>query len=244
MKTAAKHLMLVAVALTVVVGLHVSAIAQGPCPCVLPDNGAGTVTMPPNCLEGYLGWPTIDTGIVGGTIEIDATWSDFAGIAEIVGGGSGGTQSSFDALMTMQMTGTGSLAGFSRTLFMPLNGSVVDWGARVLSDPVQTFAGNIIDISGDIFGDPDFDIISFRTGSTFALPGTGPTTLTRLGPPGSDFQVDSFFDIAYEIEYVGAPGSVLEGFGGKVERSTRFMTCPGLSPVEDVTWGTIKALYR
>jgi len=245
MRAAAKRLMLVAVAMTVLAGLHVSAIAQEPCQCVIPDNGAGTVTVPPNCLEGYLGWLTIDTGIVGGTIEVEATWSDFAGVAEIIGGGLGGTQSSFDALMTMQMTGTGSLAGFSRTLFMPLNGGVIDWGPRDLSDPIQDFPGSAAYLEGDIFGDPDFDNLSFRTGSTLGLLGTGPTTLTRLGPPGSDFSVDSFFDIAYEIDYVGAPGSVLEGLGGTVERSTRFQTCPeGASPVEEATWGTIKALYR
>jgi hypothetical protein len=245
MRTAVKHLMLVAVAVMALAGLSVPAVSQLPCPCALPDNGAGTVTMPPNCIEGYLGWLTIDTGIVGGTIEIDATWVDFAGVAEIVGGGLGGTQSSFDGLMVMEMTGTGSLAGFSRTLFMPLLLSTIDWGPRVLGDPVQTFTGEPRKIMGDIFGDPDFDAISFRTGSDLGLPGTGPTTLTRLGPPGSDFQVDSFFDIAYEIEYVGAPGSVLGGFSGTVERQTRFQTCPeGASPVEDVTWGTIKALYR
>jgi hypothetical protein len=244
MRTAANHVVLAAAAMAVLAGLSVPAFAQDPCPCVLPDNGAGTVTMPPECTEGYLGWLTIDTGIVGGTIEIDATLTGFLGVTEYVGGGLGGTQSSFDAMMVMEMSGTGSLAGYSRMIFMPLPSSVIDWGPRVLGDPTQVFPSDIFDLSGEVFGDPDFDVLQFRTGSSLALPGAGSTTLTRLGPPGSDFQVDSFFDVEYEIEYVGAPGSILEGYTGIVQRMTRLQTCPGMSPVEEMTWGTIKAMFR
>ena len=53
------------------------------------------------------------------------------------------------------------------------------------------------------------------------LPSPGETTLTRLGPPGSDFAVDSFFDIHHEIDFQGAPGSVLEGFAGTTEGTVR-----------------------
>jgi hypothetical protein len=44
------------------------------------------------------------------------------------------------------------------------------------------------------------DIIDFR----FESIKTGNVTF-RLGPPGSNFQVDSFFDIDYRIEYAGKP---------------------------------------
>ncbi len=40
------------------------------------------------------------------------------------------------------------------------------------------------------------------------------TTLTRLGGIGTDFHVDSFFDVSYEIDFVGAPGSILDGMAG------------------------------
>jgi hypothetical protein len=243
-RAAVKHVLFVAAAVVAFAALHVPAFAQGPCPCVLPDNGTGTATMPPDCIEGYLGWLTIDTGIVGGTIEIDATLFDFTAVAELPGGSLGGTQSSFNGLLRMEMMGTGSLAGFTRNIVMPLPASVIDWGPRILNDPVQPFPGDIRDLSGEVFGDPDFDVLKFRSGWSFGLPSPGSTTLTRLGPPGSDFEVDSFFDVFYEIEYVGAPGSVLEGFGGTVERLTRFQTCPAPAPVEEARWGTIKALYR
>ena len=56
-------------------------------------------------------------------------------------------------------------------------------------------------------------------GSAFGLPSSGETTLTDLG--GGNWNVDSFFDVVYEIEFVGAPGSALEGFGGITTRNLR-----------------------
>ena len=44
------------------------------------------------------------------------------------------------------------------------------------------------------------------------LPSPGQTTLTQQGDGA--FLVDSFFDIAYEIYFVGAPESQLDGWGG------------------------------
>ena len=73
---------------------------------------------------------------------------------------------------------------------------------------------DIFSLQGAIFGDPDFDLIQIRAGTNFGLPSPGATTLTEL--PGGDFQVDSFFDVFYEIEFVGEPGSDLEGFAGTI----------------------------
>jgi hypothetical protein len=82
----------------------------------------------------------------------------------------------------------------------------------------------MIQLEGQIFGDPDFDTFHIVAGSAFGLPSPGSTTLTRLGPPGSNFSVDSFFDIAYQIDFVGAPGSVLEGMSGSTVSSLRIRT--------------------
>ncbi len=39
--------------------------------------------------------------------------------------------------------------------------------------------------------------------------------MTTLGEaPDGSYEVDSFFDLSYQIEFVGAPGSVLEGLSG------------------------------
>ncbi len=85
-------------------------------------------------------------------------------------------------------------------------------GNRVI-DP-QYFDTEMVSLSADLFGDPDFLFLSVRAGSDYGLPSPGHTTLTRLGPPGSSFTVDSFFDITYQIEFQGAPGGALDGLLG------------------------------
>ena len=73
--------------------------------------------------------------------------------------------------------------------------------------------------------------------------GPGETTLTRLGPPGSDFQVDSFFDIAYTIDFQGCPGSVLEGMGGRTIDETRLDTCLEPVGIQNRSWTSVKGLF-
>ena len=87
------------------------------CQCQLPDNGSGTVTMPPACVDGYIGSMQIVTGLTfGTTILIEAKLKDFLGVVENPGGVLGGTFSTFvNATLEMKMTGTGTLAGFNRT---------------------------------------------------------------------------------------------------------------------------------
>ena len=241
MRRAANLTTTVVLAVVALAVLHTGAIAQ--CECRLPDNGAGTVTMPPDCPDGYVSDLEIVDGLVGATIQISGTLFDFINVVENIGGGLGGTQSNFDATLRMEMFGTGALAGFARTIHVPVSG-LVDWGPRTLNDPVQAFTAQVHDLSGSIFGDPDFDELHFRHGSLYALPGLGSTTLTRVGGVGADFLVDSFFDITYEIEFLGAPGSVLEFQGGTTQRMTTLNVCPVTSPVEESSWATIKALYR
>jgi hypothetical protein len=244
MRTAARLVISVAIVVVALVGLRVSAVAQDPCPCELPDNGAGTVTMPPDCLDGYVGYLEIVDGLVAATIDIDATLFDFQNVLEIIGGSLGGTQSAFDATLRLEMSGTGALNGFTRTIHMPVSG-VADWGPRVLGDAVQGFAGELVSLEGEIIFDPDFDELRFRTGSDLGLPASGTTLLTRLGGVGSVFQVDSFFDISYEIEFVGAAGSIIEDMNGTTTgRDGTLELCSSASLVDGVSWGTIKALYR
>jgi len=188
----------------------------------VPDNGNGTADLPPQGLEYII--PDsfspilIDGGLPAGTtMELDAVLKDFTNTSEVAGGNLGGDIQTYDALLEMDLTGAGDLAGFNRTLFMQV--AVETHSApRTPFDAVQSFDTEMVALQGEILGDPDFDSFGIKMGIVHGLPGPGHTTLTDLG---SEFRVDSFFDVVYEIEFVGAPGSVLEGLGGSNQGETR-----------------------
>ncbi len=210
--------------------------------CVLGDNGNGTVDMPPPCIDGYVGDMHMVEGLPGGTtIELAVNFSDFVG-NEVPGGSLGGTTMAYDALLHMQVHGTGALAGFQRTIFVPVSGQM-DFGPRTPGTAVQTFDNALVSMSGQLFGDPDFCTLEVTAGSDFGLPTPGATELTRLGAPGNDFQVDSFFDITYRIDFQGCPGSIIEGMGGVTEDVSFLTTCLEPVPVQTRTWSDVKALY-
>jgi hypothetical protein len=71
-------------------------------------------------------------------------------------------------------------------------------------------------------GDPDFDLLRITAGSSFGMPSPGHTTLTQL--PGSNWSVDSFFDITYRIDFIGAPGGPFGGMSGSTTGTIR-MQC-------------------
>lgn len=209
--------------------------------CVVADAG-GTAVMPPECQpEGYASpndvHMIIDGLPPGTTIELDASHQEFGQIMTMPGGNLGGEIEQFQSVIILNMQGTGDLNGFSRTVV--LGGVPVEThiGPRNLGDPVQSFDTEIVSMQGQLFGDPDFDLLTIRAGSNFGLPSPGQTTLTRLGPPGSDWAVDSFFDIEYEIDFQGAPGSILEGLSGTTQGQLT-MQAGGPSGIPAVSdWG-------
>jgi len=221
-------------------------------PCEVADNGSGTVDLPPaGCdYDGDTSGGSNDKYVItdglpiGTTIEMVPIHSSFIcpaggffvcsiavppGICEAPGGGLGGNGSCADSTVELQVTGTGTLAGFSRTLFIPTSWEAHS-GPRNSGDPVQSFPTEMVQLQGQFFGDPDFCLIQIQEGSLFGLPSSGNTTLTRLGPPGSNFSVDSFFDITYQINFQGCPGSVLDGFAGSTQDTLRILTGNPPSP--------------
>ena len=198
--------------------------------CENPDIG-GTVPMPPPCPDGYTGILTIVDGLPPGTtITGVAVLTDFFNQNSSPGGNLGGEVHTFDGNLIWEAAGTGLLAGFTRTLTIPVD-CVMHTAPHNAGDPVQTYEGDMFSMTGMLFGDPDFCDFSVIAGTTHGLPSPGSTTLTKL--PSGDFNVDSFFDINYRVDYTGCPGSILEGLGGTTFDTERFQAGEAYFPTID-----------
>jgi hypothetical protein len=199
--------------------------------CIEYDVGIGTVYLPPvTC--GYEAGPQERMMIIDGlppgtTIEITPTLHTITNFSVTPGGTLGGEIYAFDAYLRMEMVGTGSLVGYNRDIELPVQGEI-HAGPHTPGDPIQVFPTDFFQLQGSLFGDPDFDTLTLTAGTGFGLPSPGSTTLTKL--PSGDFAVDSFFDISYRIDFVGAPGSVLEGLSGSTTGVVRWVEGRGLAP--------------
>ncbi|MBK8268873.1 MAG: hypothetical protein IPK83_11445 [Planctomycetes bacterium] len=221
-------------------------------PCVVADNGGGTVSLPPAGCD-YLS-PTdvheiIDGLPPGTTIQLAPIHTNFIcheqsgnpgvvctfnpppGVCEVPGGTFSGQRDCFDSDAQFTLTGTGALAGFNRTAILPLQ-CEVHTAPRLPGQPVQSFDTDMFRMFGQITGDPDFDLLRVTGGTDFGLPSPGHTTLTQL--PGGNWAVDSFFDITYRIDFVAAPGGPLAGMSGSTTATIRMATGGGAPSCEGV----------
>jgi len=215
---------LVKVVALVAFGLALAAGAVYAQPCNVPDNGTGTVTLPPaNC--GYLSPNDVHLivkGLPAGTkIILDPSHRDFFcrqstvfGPCNVPGGPLKGEVENFSSFVVFQLTGTGTLTGWSRTLSFPVEVQVAT-GPRTPGARIQTFNTSMERLQGSLTNDPDFASLDLIAGTANGFPSPGTTTLTQLD--NGTFNVDSTFDIGYIIRFVGATGGRLEGLSGTTQ---------------------------
>ena len=242
MKTIDRSLAGLLVALALLAPSTARAQGGGVC-CILPDNGAGSASLPPNCAVGYTGPSAIIDGLpVGSAVQIAARLHSFTGVVESAGGSLGGEQSSWSATLDLNLVGTGIYLGYNRFIAMPVTG-ITHSAPRVPFAPTQTFAMNLFQMQGQITLDPDFDLLRITGGDNFGLPSPGSTTLTANG---GGWEVNSFIDLTHRVDFVGNPGGTFAGRSGSTTHPyPRFEMCyQRPTPALPASWGRLKATYR
>ncbi|MBI5506125.1 MAG: hypothetical protein HY899_15120 [Deltaproteobacteria bacterium] len=212
--------------------LAVASPAWSDNPCTVVDNGSGTVDLPP---AGCAYLSPADVHLIidglppGTTINAGVQHSEFFNVNR-TGTPKTGETETFDSRANFQLQGTGDLSGYNRTLDIQVAcGTQV--GPRTPGAPTQSFDTEMLQLQGQLPpGDPDFDLLRITAGSGFGLPSPGHTTLTKL--PSNNWAVDSFFDITYRIDFVGAPGGPLAGMSGSTTGTIRMST--GLPSAYDI----------
>lgn len=220
------------IALSAVLAMAAGATGETFC----PDNGLGTVEIHDQLSNVYAGGhssepdsPICIDGLPPGTEILGTmTWSDFDPTPMTPGGSLGGdTYDYFTSTLEIQMHGTGMLAGWTRNLNMEISGEC-HTGPRNPGDPVQSFDNEMWRLQGGIVGDPDFSSLTIVAGTDYGLPSPGQTVLKRV--PDGNYAVDSFFDVSYQVDFIGAPGSVLDGMFGATTAVSRFSQREAVDP--------------
>jgi hypothetical protein len=193
--------------------------------CLVQGTGAGAVQFPPFCSHGYRG-PRHARGLLdgmpfGSPVLVDIEIKPIALTTVTPGGPLGGELQDWDATLVLTFTGEGVFAGYSRTLSIAATVQTAT-GPVVPASTPQHFETEMFAVQGQLTpGDPDFDLLRLTGGTSFGLPSPGYTSNTNAG--GITWNVDSFFDITYRIDFVGALGGPFAGRSGSTTDRQRFV---------------------
>lgn len=128
----------------------------------------------------------------------------------------GGESISFNLDLGMTMVGTGDLNGFFADIDMTGMSAVIHTAPRTSHDVAQFFDQDFYTLSGYVDADADFNTIQVTAGTSHGMPSPGSAKLMLI-KPGEGYCVDSFFDITYQIDFVGNTGGYLEGLSGTTQ---------------------------
>jgi len=181
--------------------------------CIAPDNGLGTVDLDDilNCLDAYIGQELCDDDLTPCLADIGVELEDILCVLDAFGGSLGGETCQATGICAATVQSTDPLMPYQRLLHIPVQ-LETHIGPRTPGQPVQSFPNDIFLLQGQIMGDPDFDLLRITAGTGFGMPCPGHTTLTQVG--GGNWNIDSFFDVTYRIDFVGAPGGPFSGASG------------------------------
>src|SRR5262245_631426 len=192
--------------------------------CLVPDNGAGTASFPPFCALGYRG-PRHVRGVLGGfpagsPLLADIEIVPLGLISTVAGGPLGGEVQTWDAAVNVGLTGVGAFAGYTNTIPILVTAKTATAPVTPGTNP-QHFETQFMELAGATGGHPHFDLFRITAGTSFGGQAPGHTSLTHAG--GSNWDVDSWFDIAYRLDYIGKPLGPFGGLSGSTNDRQRFL---------------------
>jgi len=144
--------------------------------CQLPDNGSGTIDLPPTCPAGY-SFPVsvikLADGLPpGASLGIALNLTAFSGIVRTPGGVLGGESTEFDATGAVTITGMGRLNGIS--LGFELTTKVRMDFAPHTEFVEQNISGRLVSLEGTMsLPNVYFNAFTIRAGEEFGLPSPG-----------------------------------------------------------------------
>lgn len=199
--------------------------------CNLPDNGSGTVDLPPaGC--SYLSpgnFHAIVNSLPPGTqLEVNVTHRGFTNITRTPGGALGGEIEQFDSEVRLEIHGRGTLVSYDRVVVLPGVPVEIHTAPKQPGEPYQTFDSDLRSIVAEISPgdlDSDFQLLRITAGTDNGMPSPGSTTLVET----NSFDTFGKFDVAYQIEMIGRAGGPLAGLSSTTT-GTVTMGTPGTAP--------------
>ena len=194
-------------------------------------NAGGTAVFPPACDDpsGRHGhrsqWfvPVMTSGMPAGSpVFGDMVLRKYVVTSSTPGGSYGGAILQFTGECQIDLFGTGTFASYRRRVVIPVTGTMHS-GPRTPGANVQGFPSEIMALSGALLGDSQFNRLEIVAGAGHALPSPGHTTLSALPgiPHGNSegWNVDSFFDLHFRIDFEGQLGGPFAGRSGSTTSS-------------------------